>query len=246
MIGWIKLHRKLQDNKLWTCESFTRGQAWVDLLLLANHEYGYFFVRDHKIEVQRGQVGWSENKLAERWKWSRSKVRNFLKQLEKEQQVIQQKSRSYSIIEIVNYEIYQEKEQQQDNSKTTEKQEKDNRKTQTRRIKNNKEGKEDLIKSNIELYKKWQSETENDNYRFFVDYILKLNHTGEPLKYCLQLKGQINEQSFNRLYEIMKKNGTKITDKIIKLEERLLATNGKSAKDLNLTLGNWLQNKFTK
>jgi len=106
--------------------------------------------------------------------------------------------------------------------------------------------KDDLIENNIELYKKWQSESENDNYRFFVDYILKLNHTGEPLKYCLQLKGQINEQSFNRLYGIMKKNGTKMTDKIIKLEERLLATNGKSAKDLNLTLGNWLQNKFTK
>ena len=106
--------------------------------------------------------------------------------------------------------------------------------------------KEDLVKSNIELYKKWQSESENDNYRFFVDYILKLNHTGEPLKYCLQLKGQITEQSFKRLYEIMKKNGTKMTDKIVKIEEKLLATNGKSAKDLNLTLGNWLQNKFTK
>ena len=37
------LHAKLQDNPLWTCEAFTRGQAWVDLILLANHSYGYFY-----------------------------------------------------------------------------------------------------------------------------------------------------------------------------------------------------------
>jgi len=142
MDGWIKLYRKISDNKLWTCEKFTRGQAWIDLLLLANHSYGYFFVRDHKIEVQRGEVGWSENKLAVRWKWSRSKLRNFLKQLEKEQQVKQRKSHSYSIIEIINYEIYQEKEQQdvqqKDNRKTTERQQKNTNKKNKEEIKNEK------------------------------------------------------------------------------------------------------------
>lgn len=53
MEGWIKLHRKLSDNPLWTCEPFTKGQAWVDLILLANHEYNYFYKRGIKIEVQR-------------------------------------------------------------------------------------------------------------------------------------------------------------------------------------------------
>ena len=36
--GWIKLHRTLQDNKLWYSEPLTKGQAWVDLILLANHK----------------------------------------------------------------------------------------------------------------------------------------------------------------------------------------------------------------
>ena len=132
MIGWIKLHRQLCEHKLWTCEPFTRGQAWVDLLLLANHEDGFFYLRDHKIEVKRGQVGWSILKLSLRWGWSRSKTTKFVNDLEKEQQVIQQQSKSTSILTIINYEQYQEKEQQsiqqKDNRKTTERQQKDTNK----------------------------------------------------------------------------------------------------------------------
>jgi len=142
MEGWIKLHRKLSDNPLWTCEPFTRGQAWVDLVLLANHEYGFFYKRGVKIEVQRGQVGVSEIGLSDRWKWSRSKVRKFLKDLEKEQQTIQQKTNITQIVTIVNYDLYQSKEQQtiqqKDSKKTTKEQQKDTNKND----KNNKEEKE--------------------------------------------------------------------------------------------------------
>lgn len=130
---------------MWTLEPFTRGQAWVDLIMLANYKYGYFYLRDHKIEVQRGQVGWSQLKLAERWKWSRTKVRKFLNDLEKEQQVKQQLSHSASLITIINYEYYQEKEQQEiqqeNNSRTTGKQQQDT----------NKKDKKDKKDKNIEL-----------------------------------------------------------------------------------------------
>ncbi|KKM27895.1 hypothetical protein LCGC14_1570130 [marine sediment metagenome] len=39
--GYIKLWRKLQNSSLWLDEKFTRGQAWVDLICLANHKNGY-------------------------------------------------------------------------------------------------------------------------------------------------------------------------------------------------------------
>lgn len=126
--GWIKLDRKILDNPMWTCDKFTRGQAWVDLLLLTNYKDGVLVVRDHVIKVKRGQVGWSENRLASRWKWSRTKTKNFLKLLETEQQVIVDRSKSTSILTIVNYEKYQEKEQQEDNRKTTERQQEDTNK----------------------------------------------------------------------------------------------------------------------
>lgn len=112
MEGWIKLHRKLLENPLWTSEPFTRGQAWVDLLVLANHKDSFFYKRGNKIDVKRGQLARSVVELSDRWKWSRSKVNNFLKQLEKEQQVIQQKSNVTQLVTIINYDCYQEKEQQ--------------------------------------------------------------------------------------------------------------------------------------
>lgn len=126
--GWVKVHRKVQNNPLWTAEPFTRGQAWIDLILLANHKDGYIYVRDHKIQVKRGQVGWSENRLSKRWQWSRTKVRKFLDDLEKEQQLKQEKSKSYSLLTLINYNDYQSKEQQENNSSTSERQQKDTNK----------------------------------------------------------------------------------------------------------------------
>lgn len=120
--GWIKLHRKLSDNYIWLCEPFTRGQAWVDMLLLANHDKSIFYKRGNKVEIERGQLGRSEVELSDRWKWSRTKVRKFLNDLEKEQQIIQHKSTITLVVTILNYDIYQEKEQQiiqQKNSRKT-------------------------------------------------------------------------------------------------------------------------------
>lgn len=132
MEGWFKTHRRLLDSLLWLSEPFTKGQAWVDLIGLATFEYTYFYVRGVKVELERGQVGWSEPKLADRWKWSRTKLRKFLNDLEKEQQIIQQKNNVNQVITIVNYEIYQEKEQQSG-------QQKNSRKTYTRMNKNEEE-----------------------------------------------------------------------------------------------------------
>jgi hypothetical protein len=109
MQGWIKLHRKIAENPIWMSEPFTDGQALVDLILLANHKDGHIKVRGIRYPVSRGQVGWSEIKLAERWQWSRGKVRRFLKHLEDEKtiKIVQQKNKVTSIISIVNYKQYQ-------------------------------------------------------------------------------------------------------------------------------------------
>ena len=122
MQGWITLHRQIVDNPMWLSETFTRSQAWIDLLVLANHKESSFYVRDNQITVKRGQIGRSEEYFSSRWKWSRTKVRNFLKKLETEQQIARSKSHVLQIITIINYDKYQEKEQQENNKKTTRKQ----------------------------------------------------------------------------------------------------------------------------
>ena len=127
--GYISLWRSIQDNEMWFEEPFTRAQAWIDLLLLANHKTTYMRVRGIRLEVERGQIGRSKETLADRWKWSRSKVMRFLDELENdgmiEQQTSIKNSRLPRIISIVNYEKYQQNEQQKDNKKTLNEQQKD-------------------------------------------------------------------------------------------------------------------------
>lgn len=106
-LGWIRLYRSSFNNRLYFSEPFTRWQAWCDLLLLANHKSGMFRVRGIKVEVLRGQTGFSAVELADRWRWSRGKVNRFLVELKEEQQIVQQKNNVTTLISIVNYDKYQ-------------------------------------------------------------------------------------------------------------------------------------------
>lgn len=106
--GYIKVYRKCTDNPLYFAEPFTKWQAWIDLLVLANYKERYIAVRGIPILVKRGQVLVGENFLAERWKWSRGKVRRFLEFLEKKvHQIEQQKNNVTTVITIINYHEYQ-------------------------------------------------------------------------------------------------------------------------------------------
>jgi len=140
MNGWIKLHRQIASNGLWNSEPFTKGQAWIDLLLFANHKDNSFWIRGVEIPVKRGQLGWSEVTMAQRWTWSRNKVRRFLKLLETKQQIEQQKlAKLTTIITIVNYEQYQG----ETTDDTTERQQKDNRRYTNKNVKNVKNDKKE-------------------------------------------------------------------------------------------------------
>ena len=100
------------DTPLYLSEPFTRMQAWIDLLLLANHKEGLFYVRGNKVVVGRGQIGTSSRTLANRWKWSRGKVERFLQYLEESGQIKPQKTNVITLISICNYDEYQNTEPQ--------------------------------------------------------------------------------------------------------------------------------------
>ena len=78
MNGWIRLSRKIFDCWLWNEKPFTKAQAWIDLLLLANYETRKFVLGNELVEVERGSFITSEIKLMKRWGWSKSKVRSYL------------------------------------------------------------------------------------------------------------------------------------------------------------------------
>ena len=95
MEGWFPVQRELLSSDFWLSEKFTCAQAWIDLIGLANHKDGMIRPRGVRVPVKRGQVGWSQVKLAERWKWSRKRVRRFLNELESTQQIAQQKRNQF-------------------------------------------------------------------------------------------------------------------------------------------------------
>lgn len=105
--GWFKLCRKMLDSDLWLSERFTRGQAWVDLVGLARFQDGFMRINGVRINLARGELGYSEVSLAKRWNWSRGKVRRFLDELETDQRIVQRKTNVTTVISIVNYELYQ-------------------------------------------------------------------------------------------------------------------------------------------
>lgn len=107
--GWVKLHRKMFSNKLWLSEPFTKAQAWVDIFANANYEDSEFFVRGNRVVIKRGQIGWSEITMAKRWGWSREKVRRYIRTLENETQIRQQKIHKITtIITVINYNKFQD------------------------------------------------------------------------------------------------------------------------------------------
>ena len=86
--GWIKVHRCLCENWLWSDRPFSKGQAWIDLLLMANHEPHRLKTRTGFVELERGSFHTEERSLAARWGWSGTKVRNFLTSLESEKMIL--------------------------------------------------------------------------------------------------------------------------------------------------------------
>lgn len=113
--GWIGLHRSIQETEEWLSEPFTRSQAWIDLLLLANHRIAYIRRRGILVAIERGGIGYGEETLAVRWKWSRGKLRRYLAWLEKQNRIerrisdktVPKNTSVSSYIYVTNYDKYQ-------------------------------------------------------------------------------------------------------------------------------------------
>lgn len=104
--GWICLHRSLLDNFLWKDKPFSKGQAWIDLLLLANHADVKSIQNGKIIVFKRGTVNRSKLSLAERWGWSRKKVDRFLRVLEMDGMLTENATTHGTTLTIVNYGFY--------------------------------------------------------------------------------------------------------------------------------------------
>lgn len=135
--GWISLHRQLLDHRIWNEKPFSRGQAWVDLLLSANHKPATLIYGNTIIELGRGQLHTSELKLAARWGWSKKKVRAYLGLLKGLGMVTTQATTKGTTLTIENYAFYQDRGTTQGTTKDTDKEPRRNREGYTNNNDNN-------------------------------------------------------------------------------------------------------------
>jgi hypothetical protein len=106
--GWIQLHRRLADNTLWNVRPFSKGQAWVDILLMANWKDDKALIGGTIIECKRGQSIRSLDTWAKRWGWSKSAVRRFFVLLQSENMIVTESVQKTTRLTVCNYETYQE------------------------------------------------------------------------------------------------------------------------------------------
>lgn len=146
MEGWIKVHRSIMENWLWQERTYSRLQAWLEIIMLANHTGKKARLGNEFVYVERGSLITSELKLSARWGWSKTKVRAFLTMLENDKMIEKKTDRKKTTITIVNYGIYQEPQTTEELQKDYEKTTKEPQKNTNKNEKNDKNEKnEDII-----------------------------------------------------------------------------------------------------
>ena len=106
--GWIKLNRQMQDHWIWNDGEYDKAHAWIDLIMLANHEDKDVVFDYEVVKICRGQFITSIRKLANRWKWSTERTLKYLRLLEQAEMVHRDSNTKRTLITIVNYDKYQD------------------------------------------------------------------------------------------------------------------------------------------
>lgn len=224
-IGWISLHREVQKHWLWDDKPFSKGQAWIDLLLLANHKENKFLLGNELVEVEEGSFITSELKLMERWGWGKAKTRAFLDLLQMDNMIIKKADRKKTTITIVNYSKFQELQTtsrpQTDRKQTTNRPQTDRKQTQTIMINNdNNENNDNKKEKALFLFNTLICDFN------FSDYI-KTKLT-EWVLYKAERKDEYTEQGLKALLSRVKNNCTKYGEtKVGELIEECMSANYK-------------------
>lgn len=167
--NWFKVNRCLDKHWVWnTGEPFTKGQAWIDLLMLAYYEDRKTMANGKVTTIKRGQIPYSMLFFADRWKWSRGKVKRFFDVLEMDGMCSINSTTHGTTITIENYSKWQGGETTDD---TTDGQRTVQRTDIVKNIKNIKNIKRVFTPPSVEDVRAYCSDRGNDiDPETFVDF----------------------------------------------------------------------------
>lgn len=181
--GFIALYRELSDHWLWDDKPFSRGQAWIDLLLTVNHTDKKIMFNGELTTIKRGQTITSIRQLCDRWGWSNNKVTRFLKMLESEQMLTRKSDTKKTVVTIDNYSFWQDQENEKRQKSDTKAFQKHNRSisgatqkhfksTQTTMINNENNDKQCKTMKNKLCPELETSSRQNTNHDLFIELSL--------------------------------------------------------------------------
>ena len=77
--GWVAIYRSLKHHWIFPKNmAFTKCEAWIFLLLSVKHKDNKILLGNELIEVKKGSMITSQLKLMNQFRWSKSKLINFL------------------------------------------------------------------------------------------------------------------------------------------------------------------------
>jgi len=132
--GYIKLYRKSIDSQAFKNEGL--WQVWTWCLMKANHKEAWLSIKTGRGETQvhilPGQFIFGRKSAAKELRMKESSIRNRMVKLKNMQNLDMQPDTHYSIVTIINWEIYQDnnlkEDRQEDRQRTTKGQPKDTNK----------------------------------------------------------------------------------------------------------------------
>ena len=150
MEGWIKLHRKLIENPIFLKPELL--QLFIYCLLKANHEAQKIIFNGQEIEIKIGQFITGRNAMAKDLKQNPITTYKRLKILENLQILNIKSNNKFSIVTVLNWELYQSEEMKRNskrNNKGTTREQQGNTNKNDKNDKNDKKYK--IIRSPIEI-----------------------------------------------------------------------------------------------
>lgn len=188
MEGWIKIHRKILENPI-VCKDSETLSIWIYILLNATHKEIPALFKGKEITLQKGQLITGILSISKRLKINKDKIQRTLKCFEIDKQIEQQTSNQNRLITIVNWNEYQEIDNQNDKQMINKRETNDKQLITNKNVKNERNilyyGEYKNVFFTNEQYQKLLNEFPNDyNERIqrLDDYI---QSSGKKYKDCL-------------------------------------------------------------
>ena len=120
MDGWVSLHRKLLDSIVFSNPKLLK--VWIWCLLKATHTEHTQMVGLVKVELKKGDFITGRFKGAEELNLNPNTFYKYLKVLEGEKQIELISNNKFTVVSVINWEVYQNEEIKNNNKITTKEQ----------------------------------------------------------------------------------------------------------------------------